>query len=174
MRIERGARRREAVAAFRAGHGDFLEQPQPVVEQLLADGAAHLVASMGEATGPVPFTSYMTTPAFLAREPDVVRAFTRAVYRTQRWLAGTPRPRRSRRRSRRRSPRRSAAILERAVARYHAQGTWARDPLLRREGYEYLEEILLAGGLITRRARYEELVDTDIARQVMAEAPRSG
>ena len=170
VRIERERPAPDAVAAFRAGHGDFLEQPQPVVEQLIAEGAAHLVASMGEATGPVPFTSYMTTPAFLAREPDVVRAFTRAVHRTQRWLAEN------------RAPAIAAAIapafstttraiLEGAVARYHAQGTWARDPLLRRAGYDYLEEILLAGAFIRRRARYEDLVDTTLARQVMAEAP---
>ena len=170
VRIERERPAPDAVAAFLAGHGDFLEQPQPVVEELIADGAAHLVASMGEATGPVPFTSYMTTPAFLAREPDVMRAFTRAVYRTQRWLAGN------------RAPAIAAAIapafaatkpaiLERAVGRYHEQGTWARDPLLRRDGYDYLEEILLAGGFIGRGARYEDLVDTEIARQVMSETP---
>ena len=80
----------EAVAAFKSGHGDFLEQTQPVTEQLISEGAAHLVVSMGEATGPVPFTSYMTTPAFLKREPDVMLRFTRAVYRTQRWLAAAP------------------------------------------------------------------------------------
>src|SRR5262245_30027656 len=55
VRIERERPAAEAIAAFRAGHGDFLEQTQPVVERLLADGAGHLVASMGEATGPVPF-----------------------------------------------------------------------------------------------------------------------
>ena len=171
VRIERERPAPDAVAAFRAGHGDFLEQPQPVVEQLIADGAAHLVASMGEATGPVPFTSYMTTPAFLAREPDVMRAFTRAVYRTQRWLAGHAAPAIA-------SaiapvfPETTPAILERAVARYHRQGTWARDPLLRRPGYDYLEKILLAGGFIRRRPRYEDLVDTDFARQAMAEEDR--
>ncbi len=170
VRIERTRPAPDAVAAFRAGHGDFLEQPQPIVEELLAAGAAHLVASMGEATGPVPFTSYMTTPAFLAREPDVVRAFTRAFYRTQRWLADAA-PAEIASVIRSAFPETDGAVLERAVARYHRQGTWARDPLLRREGYDYLEEILLAGGLITRRARYEDLVDTEIARQVMAEAP---
>ena len=170
VRIERERPAPAAVAAFRAGHGDFLEQPQPVVEELLAAGAAHLVASMGEATGPVPFTSYMTTPAFLRREPDVMRRFTRAVYRTQRWLGAHDAP----------AiaaviapafPETERAILERAVARYRAQGTWAQDPLLRRSGYDYLEEILLAGGLITRRARYEDLVNTDFARGAMAETP---
>ncbi|HKC06876.1 MAG TPA: ABC transporter substrate-binding protein [Methylomirabilota bacterium] len=170
VRIERTRPSPEAVAAFRAGHGDFLEQPQPVVEQLIAEGAGHLVVSMGEATGPVPFTSYMTTPAFLAREPQLLRAFTRAVCRTQRWLAaagpaeiaGVIAPA---------FPETDRALLERAVARYHRQGTWAQDPLLRREGYDYLEEILLTGGLITRRARYEDLVDTAMARQAMAESP---
>jgi NitT/TauT family transport system substrate-binding protein len=170
VRIERTRPAPEAVAAFLAGHGDFLEQPQPVVERLLADGAAHLVASMGEATGPVPFTSYMTTPAFLARETDVVRAFTRALQRTQRWLARAE-PSEIAAVIAPAFPETDAAILERAVARYHRQGTWARDPLLRREGYDYLETILLAGGLIGRRARYEDLVDTAIARQVMAETP---
>lgn len=172
VRIERTRPAPDAVAAFRAGHGDFLEQPQPVVEQLLAEGAAHLVASMGEATGPVPFTSYMTTPAFLAREPEVVRAFTRALHRTQRWLVGAAPPEIATVVAPA-FPETAAVILEGVVARYHRQGTWARDPLLRREGYDYLEEILLAGGLIARPARYEDLVDTEIARRVMAEPSRS-
>ena len=170
VRIDRTRPSAEAVAAFRAGHGDFLEQPQPVVEQLIAEGAAHLVVSMGEATGPVPFTSYMTTPAFLAREPQLLRAFTRAVCRTQRWLAGAG-PAEIAGVIAPAFPDTDRALLERAVARYHRQGTWAQDPLLRREGYDYLEEILLTGGLITRRARYEDLVDTAIARQAMAESP---
>jgi NitT/TauT family transport system substrate-binding protein len=126
---------------------------------------------MGEATGPVPFTSYMTTPRFLEREPDVVRRFTRAIYRTQRWLAGHEAPAIAAAIAPA-FPGTRARILERAVARYRAQQTWARDPLLRRPGYDYLEDILLAGGLITRRARYEDLVDTVFARQAMAEAGR--
>ncbi len=170
VRIERARPAPDAVAAFRAGHGDFLEQPQPVVERLISEGAGHLVASMGEATGPVPFTSYMTTPEFLTREPDVMLRFTRGVYRTQRWLAQHG------------APEIAAAIapsfrdiepeiLEASVARYLGQGTWARDPLLRREGYDYLQEILLRGGFITRGERYEVLVNTGLARQVMAERP---
>ena len=169
VRIERERPAPEAVAAFRAGHGDFLEQTQPTAEQLIAEGAAHLVVSMGVATGPVPFTSYMTTPEFLGREPDVVRRFTRAVYRTQRWLAThaasdvaeaiAPA-----------FPAIDSAMRERIVARYAAQDTWARDPLLRRPGYDYLEQILLDGGFIGRRHPYEDLVDTAYAREAMAGA----
>jgi len=158
----------DAVAAFRARKADFIEHGPPVVDQLIADGTGHLVASMGEATGPVPFTSYMTTPEFLEREPEILLRFTRAVYRTQRWLAehGAPEIAKAIAPAFADTP---PPLLERAAARYLGQGTWARDPLLRREGYHYLEQILLAGGFITQRQRYEELVNTDFARRVMAE-----
>lgn len=168
VRIERTRPVAEAVAAFRAGHGDFLEQGQPVTEQLLAEGAAHLVASMGEATGPLPFSSYMTTWRFLREEGETVRRFTRALHRAQRWMATASAPA-------------IAALIapsfpdiapdlrERAVARYLGQGTWARDPIIRREGYDHLHRILLDGGFIRSSHRYEDLIDTTVAREVVEE-----
>src|SRR4029453_17406112 len=167
--IQRARPAPDAIAAFRAGHGDFLEQTQPVVEELLEEGAAHLVASLGEATGPVPFTSYMATAEFLRREPDVVTRFTRAVLRTQRWLAtaaaadvaaaiGAH------------FPEIAAGRRERIVARYLRQSTWARDPLARRPGYEYLQDILVNGAFLRRRHRYEDLIDTAFAKAAMRAA----
>src|SRR5215510_5996581 len=87
VRIERTRPLAEAVAAFRRGHGDFLETGQPFTEQLTAEGTAHLAVSMGEATGPVPFSSYMTTGTFLRDGRDVLVRFTRALHSAQRWMA---------------------------------------------------------------------------------------
>jgi len=169
VRIERERPAPAAIAAFRAGHGDFLEQTQPIAEQLIAAGAAHLAVSLGIATGPVPFTSYMTTPDFARREPDVMLRFTRAVYRTQRWLAArTARDVAAAVAST--YPEIDPAMLERIIARYLAQDTWARDPLLRRSGYDYLEQILLDGSFIKGRHPYDVLVDTKYAEQVMKAA----
>jgi NitT/TauT family transport system substrate-binding protein len=166
VRITRDLPTAQAVAAFRSGRGDFLEQGQTVTEQLLAEGAAFLVASMGDATGPVPFSSFMTTPAFLARERPVLDRFTRAVYRTQRWMAQAP-------------ARDVAAAIapafpdvdpvigEKAIDRYLRQATWPRDGVIRRRGYDYLQRIFLDGGFIKREHRYEDLVDTTIANAAM-------
>jgi NitT/TauT family transport system substrate-binding protein len=166
VRIERTLPLAEALAAFRRGHGDFFETGQPFTEQLLADGTAHLAASMGEATGPVPFSSYMTTEKFLRDGQDVLLRFTRALYRAQRWMGEA-------------GAERIADVIapafadvepdirRRAVARYLRQDTWARDPILRRPGYEYLQQILLDGGFITRPHRYEDLIDTTVAHQIV-------
>jgi NitT/TauT family transport system substrate-binding protein len=166
VRIERTRPVAEAVAAFRTGHGDFLETGQPFTEILLAEGAAHLAASMGDATGPLPFSSYMTTTAALVDRRELLMRFTRALYRAQQWLA-------------RASAAEVAALIAPAfpdvapdirqavVARYLGQSTWAADPILRAPGYEYLQQILLDGGFITHRHRYEDLVDDGIAREVV-------
>jgi len=156
----------DALQAFRAGRGEFLEQGQPATELLVAEGDAYLAASMGEATGPVPFSSYMATPERLQREPDTILRFARAIYAAQRWIAKSD----------------AAAIAHavapafpavpgeiraRAIERYLRQGTWATDPILRQPGFEYLQEILLAGGFIRRRHRYADLVNTEFARRAV-------
>jgi NitT/TauT family transport system substrate-binding protein len=166
VRIERTLPLREAVAAFVQGHGEFFQTGQPFTEQLIADGTAHLAASMGEATGPLPFSSYMTTERFLRDGRDVLVRFTRALYSAQRWMA-------------RADAKPIAEVIapafadvpadvrQRAVARYLTQSTWAGDPIIRRPGYDYLQQILLDGGFITRAHRYEDLIDTTLAQQVV-------
>ena len=167
VRIERERPLVDALAAFRAGEGDYLETTQPAVETLVAAGVAHVVASMGEATGPLPFTSYMAAPDLLAREPDVVRRFTRAVYRTQRWLAGRAAAEIAQTVAAA-FPEIDGALREAAIARFQRHDTWARDPLVRRAGYNALQDILLTGGLIRRPQRYADLVNIAFAEEAMA------
>jgi NitT/TauT family transport system substrate-binding protein len=155
----------DAVSAFHEGKGDFLEAGQPTTEAALETGA-HLVASMGEATGPLPFSSYMTTPERLHREPDLPLRFSRALYRAQRWMV-TQEPAAIAEVIAPSFPGISSAIRQRVVARYLRQGTWARDPILRSPGFDHLQEILLEGGFIRRRHRYGDLVDVEIARQAV-------
>jgi NitT/TauT family transport system substrate-binding protein len=153
----------DAIAAFRAGQADFIEHGPPVIDQLVADGTGHLVASMGEATGPVPFSSFMATPEMLTKQRDVLLRFVRGLYRAQRWMAAS-------------TAQEIAAvvapvfgdidpvILVAAVERYLKQSTWAPNPVLTRRGYDTLQDILLAAGFIKKPHPFEALVDTDIAR----------
>lgn len=157
----------DAIAAFKAGRGDFLECGPPVVDEVVSEGAGYLAASMGPATGPVPFSSLMVTEDRLRSDrPDLVR-LVRAFNSAQRWLAqassdevasviapALPRIERPR--------------LSRIVARYRAQGTWPDDPRLDRPGYDRLQEILFSGGFIKSRHPFDRLIDTKIATEALS------
>jgi ABC-type nitrate/sulfonate/bicarbonate transport system substrate-binding protein len=124
----------EAVAAFRRGQAISWSSRSRRSSGWWWRAPRTIVASMGEATGPLPFSSYMTTPAFLSREPDVHRAVH------ARGVSHPALARRARAADVARAvapafPETEAPLLERAVGRYLGQGTWARDPLLRREGF---------------------------------------
>jgi NitT/TauT family transport system substrate-binding protein len=54
-----------------------------------------------------------------------------------------------------------------AVRRYLAQDTWARDPLLREGGFNYLQDILIGGGFISKRYPYAEHVNVEFAQAAM-------
>jgi NitT/TauT family transport system substrate-binding protein len=157
----------ESIAKFKAGGADFFECGPPVVDQLVAERAGHLVASMGVATGPVPFSSLMATDERLRKDRDTFVKLTRAFHKAQLWIAAAsadeiasviapaftdiPTP-----------------LLARIVARYRAQGTWPDDPRLDESGYSRLQEILLAGGFIKSRHAYARLIDTEIATEAIA------
>jgi NitT/TauT family transport system substrate-binding protein len=153
----------DAIAAFKARQGDFIEHGPPVIDQLIADGTGHLVASMGEATEPVPFSSLMATPETLTKQRDVLIHFVRGLYRAQRWMASS-------------TAQEIAAVVApvfgdiepavrvAAIERYLRQSTWATDPVLTRQGYETLQEILLSADFIKKPHPFESLIDTEIAR----------
>ena len=109
-------------AAFRKGEGDYIHQQGPAPQQLEHDRAGHVVASVGQAIGPVAFSSLAATRAWLGT--DMARRFMRAYRKARGWLLATPaarsrrrRPRSSPRSTRRCSPRRSATTRSSAAGR---------------------------------------------------------
>jgi len=49
-----------------------------------------------------------------------------------------------------------------------------RGPVLRRPGFDYLQEILKSGGFITKTHRYEDLMDRTIAERAVTEVDGKG
>jgi hypothetical protein len=53
------------------------------------------------------------------------------------------------------------------VGCYLRQHTWARDPLLREEGFNDLQDILIGGGFLSQRHPYAEQVNAEFAQAAM-------
>jgi NitT/TauT family transport system substrate-binding protein len=151
-----------AVEHFLAGRADYLLQGQPVVERLLAGGRAHVAAGLAGALGHVAFSAYLVTPRFMADRPAALEAALRALYRAQLWLRGHP-PEETAAAVAPMFPGEEERLLVAAIRRYLAARTWAADPVLRRPGFDTLQEILLLRGFVRRSRPYESVVDTSHA-----------
>ncbi|MFQ5882294.1 MAG: ABC transporter substrate-binding protein [Candidatus Methylomirabilales bacterium] len=168
IRLTRYADLHQAEQAFRQGQGEFVHLPQPYAERLISEGAGRLAAAIGPIVGNVAFSSLTATRDRVLRQDPLLVSFTRAFARAQKWVQ-TAAPEELAEAVQPFFPETDREILTRAGTRYRDQGTWATQPLLSEEDFHVIQEIFYTGAAIQERHRYEEIVETAIARQVMEE-----
>jgi NitT/TauT family transport system substrate-binding protein len=161
----------ENSAALRAGEVDVIQVFQPYAQELVATGAGH-VWYAAATRGLTSYTTFNTTRGFVEKNPDAVLGMTRAMQRTQKWIAAH-----------------DGLDLAKAIAAYLPQiptatlaacfndykrlGLWNRNPVVHREGIEWLRDAMLASGDIRTRFTFEQCVDNRFAEQVVREDPPS-
>ena len=153
--------------AFTGGIGDYTVEFEPTATALQNSGAGYIVASLGAACGEIPYTVYMANDAYMQENPEVIEAFTRAIYRGQQWvdthtaaeIAEVILPQ---------FPDSDLETLTSILERYQAQDTWKTDPTFSKESYERLQDIMEQGGELESRVPFENFVDNSIAEKVTA------
>ena len=141
--------------AFRAGRGDYVHQQGPAPQQLEYDERGYVVASVGEAIGPVAFSSLMASRRWL--DNIMARAFMRAYRKARAYVNQTPAEEIAAAQAHF-FPRADSEVLARAIDFYQGLGCWAPDPLITRQAYDAALDVFLHAGAITRRHPYEDVV----------------
>ncbi len=156
------------LAALRAGEIDVMQAFQPFVEQAIESGAHLWYAAATR--GRTAYTAFYTTRACLEREPENLLRMTRAMYRTQQWIA-THESAELAALVASYFPTLALPTLTNALARYKALQLWNRTPMMQPDGLLWLRDACLSGGYIQRSVSYEQCVDMRFAAQVMQETP---
>ena len=153
--------------AFTGNVGDYTVEFEPVASTLQENGTGHIVASLGEASGYIPYTVYMANDAFLQENPDAIEAFTRAVYRGQQWVADHSaaeiaeviQPQ---------FPESDIDTLTSIIDRYKSQDTWKEDPCISEEGFTLMQDIMEQGGELSSPVPFDKLVDSSFAEKIVS------
>ncbi|EKN62860.1 ABC transporter substrate-binding protein [Schinkia azotoformans] len=153
--------------AFASGTGDYVQLFEPTASIFENEGKGYIVASFGTESGHVPYTTFMARDSYMKENPEVIEKFTKAVYKAQIWVqehsakeiaeAIAPHFQDT-----------DLSIIETVVDRYKSQGSFATDPILDEEEWNNLQDIMDEAGDLPKRIDYETLVNTDIAKKVMA------
>jgi len=152
--------------AFAGGEGDYVTLFEPTATQFEQEGGGYVLASVGENAGPVPYTCYQVTQETLKNNRDLVERFLRAIYKGQKFLnendsltvakalKGT-------------FPDTDESVLQKVVERYREIGAFAVTPVLEKEPYERLLDIMQQAGELTARPPYEDIVNNELAKKIM-------
>lgn len=150
-------------AAFSGGQGDFSVEFEPHATALELEGKGYVVASLGEDSGYVPYTAFCAKQSYMEANPEVIQNFTDALQKGMNYVQTH-------------TPEEIAAIIapqfketdletiEAIVTRYYEQDTWYKDLIFSEEAFDLLQDILEDSGELEKRAPYEDLVNTDYAK----------
>jgi NitT/TauT family transport system substrate-binding protein len=152
------------VGAFINGVGDFVTAFEPVASTIELEGRGYVVASVGEASGEIPYTAYYALGSFIDANPEIIQGFTNAIARAQIWtmensaalIASTIASF---------FPDADPIILENAIARYKEIDAFSANPVMTRDSFDRLQRVMESAGELTQLAPFERLVNNTFAEK---------
>lgn len=144
----------QMMMAFRSGQADYFHEQGPYPQQLEHEAVAHVVASVGEAIGPVSFSTLAATPAWLAR-PEA-KKFMRAFRKARAWAHGGPAPDIARALVPL-FPDIAEPALIKGIETYQRLGCWEGDVAIEPPHYEVALDVFQHAGAISRRYAYSQV-----------------
>lgn len=152
--------------AFTGGQGDYVTLFEPTATEVEMAGKGHVLCSIGEQSGLIPYTAYFANRSYMEENGDVVQRFTNAIARAQRWMAEHS-DREVAEAIADQFPDTSVEVLERVAARYRAIDAWSATPVMEQDALERLETVMEHAGELEHTAwvDFEEMVDNSFARK---------
>ena len=141
---------------------------EPSATILEKEGAGYVVASLGEASGYVPYTSYSAKTSYMKENPEIIRKFTEALQKGMDYVQSH-------------TPEEIAEVIApqfketdldtitTIVKRYYDQDTWKENLVFEKESFELLQDILQEAGELNERVEYKKLVNTEYVKEAFTD-----
>ena len=149
-------------ASFEGGTGDYCTMFEPVASAYVQEGKGYYMASVGEECGEVPFTCFMANSSYMAKNPDVIKSFLRAITKAYNYILthtpseiadgllasfdGT-----------------SKEIIASAVAKYIEIDAWSSTPAMTQSAFNKLIAIIENAGIDVSGVEFKDIADNSYA-----------
>ena len=164
VRIDQSIDFGSTAAAFSGGQGDFTVEFEPHATMLEQKGDGYVVASLGEDSGYVPYTSISAKKSYIESNPETVQSFVNALQKGMDYV-NTHTPEEIAKVIAPQFAETDLDTLTKIVERYHSQDTWKSDLIFEKESFELLQSILMEFGVQEEKVPYEDLVNTEFATE---------
>ena len=131
--------------AFSGGSGDYVALFEPTATEMEQSGKGYILCSIGQESGEIPYTAYFAAPSYRDAHEDVIRGFTNAVARGQRWVQEHS-AKEIAEAIADQFPDTSVETLTAVAQRYKDIDAWNATPVMKQESLERLETVMESAG----------------------------
>ena len=149
--------------AFIGGDGDFVALFEPTATNLVKQGYGHIVASVGELGGVVPYTAYNARKSYIEENEDVMKGFSNAINKALEYTHNHTAKEVAENISTY-FPDSSINDLEVMVQNYMNIDAWFDNTYIEEKDFEHIQDIVENANELEKRAPYDKLVTTKFAK----------
>ena len=150
--------------AFASGDAEYVTLFEPTASLTELEGKGYVVASVGEAAGEIPYTAYFAKKSYIEANKEIIQNFTDAIYEGQTWvkehtaeeIATVIQDF---------FPDTSIDMLTQAIQTYKDIDAWNETPVLEKESFDRLQEVMTLAGELENPAPYDKVVNNMYAIQ---------
>lgn len=150
--------------AFSAGNADFVTLFEPTASNTELQGKGYVVASVGEAAGEIPYTAYFAKKSYIQNNEQIIQNFTNAIYKGQIW-AMEHSAREIAEAIQDFFPDTDLDMLESSIQSYKNIDAWNSTPVLNKESFDRLQDVMTTAGELKNKAPYEKIVNNKYAEE---------
>lgn len=154
-------------SAFEGGVADYCTMFEPGASEYQAAGKGYIVASVGEAGGIIPYTSYIAKRSWLNSHEDVVKGFLRAMLRAVEYAQNNT-PEVVADKLYAAFPSTSLNSIATSVKSYQSINAWPSDMAMTEASFNRLQDVIDEAGELPSRAQFNKLVDNSYVKEVYA------
>ena len=151
--------------AFAGGDAEYVTLFEPTASMTQDAGKGYIVASVGEASGEIPYTAYCAKKSYIAENPTIIEGFTRAIYKGEQWVKEHT-AREVAEKIQEFFPDTTIESLETSVQKYKDIDAWKENPILEEASFDKLQEIMTEAGELDQKAPYDKVVNNTFAEKV--------
>ena len=155
-------------AAFEGGTSDYCTMFEPTASEYEKAGKGYVVASVGEASGEVPYTCYIAREKYISENEETIEGFLRAVMRGIDYINGTD----SETAAKLLAPYfdgTQESSIKTSLDSYKSIDAWQEDMTMTEDAFTRLQDIIDNAGELERRVEIDELVDRSYSQKIYKE-----
>ena len=152
--------------AFSSGEAEYVTLFEPTASMTEMQGKGYVVASVGEASGEIPYTAYFAKKSYIENNSETIQGFTNAIYEGQQWVKEHT-AKEIAESVQSFFPDTDLEMLETAIQSYKNIDAWNETPVLTKESFEKLEDVMIEAGELLNKVPYEKLVNNSFAEKAI-------
>ena len=152
-------------SAFLSGTADYCTVFEPTASEYQAQGKWHIVASVGEQGGEIPYTSFIALSSFIENNQVKLKSFLKALKKANDFIA-THTELEVANAILAQFPSTSVKSIEDSIKSYKSIDAWQSDLIATEQSFTRLQDIIENAGQLTTRVPFDKIVDNSLAKAV--------